>query len=182
MNYFEPKTKCYIIDILSKGNEELEFYGINIFEYVKETFPLLYKLEQEKQDLLRMGIKKDSVDYREYVQLTQFALQYLNLPRYLLASGDNDIYAIEPVTGNKIETIDRDIYGLEDIRVSDVNLENYYVSNYEEKARNFFEPTLETKRRAQFSVEQLAMIKVKHDIYNKKNVIVLRKGMKKNDN
>ncbi|MBQ7136440.1 MAG: hypothetical protein IJO43_00485 [Bacilli bacterium] len=176
MNYFKPKTKYYIVDILSKGNEELEFYGTNIYEYVKETFPVLYDLEQERQNLLRMGIKQNSEDYRQHVKLMHFALRYLNLPRYLLASGDNDIFAIEPVTGNKIETMDKDVYTLEDRRVSDVNLENYYVSNYEEKARNFFEPTLETQRRAKLSIEHLAMIKVKQDIYNRKSVRILRKG------
>lgn len=174
MNYFEPVTKYYIINLFDRYKDNILLGNISLSNYVKENFPILNTLEQERVDMLNKEVRKDSEQYIKHCLLISYAYNYLNLPQYLLGRGDDSIIATEPVTNTKIYSD-----GLKYRRVSDLELGEYYMSDYEERVNNFFNPSKETKRRANLTKDELINEKRKNTFARRVKIYEkTRKGRK----
>lgn len=149
MNYFKPENYYYIIPItqidvgiILEGNR---CEGRSLYRYLNECFPILRQLDKELADIHNsVNIPMTSSVYEEQVKLIENTLKYLNLPKHILAVG-NKHEAIEPVTGVKIKD---EISSLTPYRVTDCQLEEYYISGYETKIKNFFAPDILTTIKA----------------------------------
>lgn len=148
MNYFEPITKYYIINIIDCGNTKLQLDQTNLANYINQTFPILGVLNQEKRKAL---VNQDPDRLKQCSLLLSFAVNFLKLPRYLLVRGNSEM-AIEPVSNKKVYSVNHE---LANRRVNDQELENYYLADYESLVDNFFNPSLETQSKATLSIEQL---------------------------
>ena len=151
MNYFKP-VRYYIVNIMNNGNYNLGFGNTNLGDYVRINFPLLADINEKIQEAKDCS----NIDKAHYYQkLMLFAKNYLQIPPYLLLMGNNDAIATEPVSSIKVTSINEGIPELVRRRVPDTELEVFYISNYEEKIRNFFRPDKELKRRASLTVDEL---------------------------
>lgn len=148
MNYFEPITRYYIINVIDWGNTNLQLDQTNLADYINQTFPILGVLNQEKRKAL---VNQDPDKLKQYSLLLHFAVNYLKLPRRLLVRGNSE-FAVEPVSNKKFHSLNHE---LANRRVNDQELENYYISDYESLVNNFFNPSLETQSKANLSIEQL---------------------------
>lgn len=177
MNYFEPITRYYIIDILNEENINILIgENVNLWDYVKDNFPVLFALEQERIELLRKGIKSTSKEYREHHQLILYALNTLNLPGHLLARGDNSTTVMEPATGIRFFDTKDGVPELETRRVSDEELGGYYIHEYASKVHNFFAPSIATKESANLTPDEMRHERKMSIMRRKKRVMRLKKG------
>lgn len=145
MNYFKPEKYYYIIPITRIDNgiilEGKQCERRSLYNYVNECFPILRQLDIERAnicygtDVKRLGPVSATL-YDEQVKLIRNSLMYLDLPKHILAVGNND-EAIEPVTGVKLHC---ESGLLHTYRVSDCDLEHFYMNDYERKINNFFDP------------------------------------------
>ena len=173
MNYFKPEKYYYIIPILKIDLGLIVKDDKSLYEYVKENFPILRQLDNERADLLYGGGMPQGInsEYKRHQQLINDSLDYLNLPKHILAIG-NEHEAIEVVTGTKIKERVKDNITLKTYRVSDCELEEYFINNYESKVNNFFNPDITTLEETKKSKEDFVSTIEKNRI---RNAVVKRK-------
>jgi len=145
MNYFKPDKYYCIIPILRIDNWLMVNENNSLFNYVNDNFPILRELDNERIDVLCNKSCNSSLpislnrEYRELCRLIEYSLEKLALPNHILAVGD-EVEAREVVTGRKIYSLTGDVHTLKIYRVSDCELEKYYIENYEDKVKRFFSP------------------------------------------
>lgn len=179
MNYFKPDKYYYIIPILKIDLGLMLGEEKSLYEYVKDNFPILRQLDNERAEIL-YGSNVPTVinsEYLKHQQLITDSLEALNLPKYILALG-NEFEAIEPVTGKKITQRVNDNITLKSYRVSDCELESYYISDYEKKVNNFFKPDITTLDSAKKNKQEFINIIEK----NKNGKALTKERNKKYDN
>lgn len=149
MNYFKIDNYYYIIPILKIENNvilNVDGKSISLYEYVNEQFPILRLMEEDRLQAFYSDNSPSRIPnhltlrYKRKESLISKSLDYLGLPTHILAFGNGDTI-VEPATKTKISC--KDIYYnvLDSYRVSDCDLEKYYIKDYEEKINNFFNPS-----------------------------------------
>lgn len=187
MNYFKPEKYYYIIPILKIDLGLIVKDNKCLYEYVKENFPILRQLDDEGAEILYGDELPRFINekYIDHKKIIKDSLNYLHLPKHILAIGDEN-EAIEPVTGIKIKERVKDNITLKTYRVSDCELEEYFINNYESKVNNFFNPDVTTIEEAKKSKEDFVSTieknRIRNAIVKRKKIINKMKGMKNNDN
>ena len=168
-------TNYYLIDIFSSYNTMFNLKNGSILEYLKNNFPILYELELERQQLIGFNEK-----YNEHYKFILRVLEYLNLPQYIVAYSSDKQEFYVPTINIKLTYLNNDIQKLDRIKVKLEKIKENLDVDFLTKKLNFFVPLPETKKKANYTKEELIEEMKKHDKCYIKNI--LKKGMNKNDN
>lgn len=166
MNYFIP-VKYHIINIMDKENSNLKMGKANLAQYIRRTFPILAEINDKK--LLALA-KQNADQYRKMSLLLFFAIDYLHLPRHLLAVGEDSTFAVEPVSRIIINDANKKEPVLINKVVNPEDLGKYYIANYEQLVHNFINPNEEIRQRANITAENLERIRQKSAFQKRKNM------------
>lgn len=182
MSYTKKKIHYYAIPtlglddrfvIVTDDGEEKK-----IIDHVNESFPILGELVTERLAYYFCNIynrtvsKEVMLEYKSFDESIKTVLDELQLPKYIFALGTSN-EAKEFLTGKTIKYTDhkrKSLCSLNDYSISEYEFDKYSTDNYEGKVKNFFDPSEEIKRRADFTIEDFD----KEIKMNK----VLKKGMK----
>lgn len=166
------EEKYFSIDILEEENNNIFIKRMSLSRYIKSTFPLLHAFREERSNECDFEKRKD------LSRITAVILNKLNLPRYIIVKEINDL-VYEPITKNIVFSncvLNR--------KVIEEDLGYYFDHNYEDKVKNFFNPSMETRKVAQLTkeefIEDRMSLKQERRKFGRKIKIKL-KGMIKND-
>lgn len=146
----EPNIDYYVIDLLSSDNLIFAINDVSLLDYIKETFPILYELNEEINNTSDLLKKHMCYSFAEEV------LEYLTLPRYIKVYNKNGLDFFEAYTNTRLsliedKTLDITKKGIKDNCVMCIKFN--LVANL-----NFFCPMKEVKKLASNTKEELMRI------------------------
>lgn len=157
MSDFNEEVKGYCISTLDITNGRILYEGRDLRGYVLNTFPVLAALDS-KGASLKYGKRinpmipnQETDEYESYCELMTKAFEYLQLPEFLLAVGEEK-EPLEIATNARLSTrcLTFDAFAPHEIEPEDLAC-LYYVKDYEEKAKNFLCPSQDTLEKAHLS-------------------------------